>query len=258
MIALIDADIVAYRCSASCQPSKKKAGELGIPFEELQIEDESFAIKRADDLIHRIISATGSTEYKLFLSGAENFRNLIYPLYKAHRINVPKPKHLDGVRRFLVSEWGSSISAGYEADDGIGMAASRDTITCSIDKDLRQIEGHHYNFVKDEYFQVTPDDGIRAFYTQLLVGDTSDNVRGVDGIGPVRAARIIGSTPTEELDSVVSGCYEDRKRYLLNRKLLKVLRTMQEYEEICEDIEREKQGQELTEKGAGCRIGSFY
>ncbi len=66
------------------------------------------------------------------------------------------------------------------------------TVICSIDKDLQQIPGNHYNFVKKEHSFVTPEEAIQNFYKQILTGDAADNIKGAKGIGPVRAGKIIG------------------------------------------------------------------
>lgn len=225
MIALIDGDLIVYRCAASCEPTKSK------PEREPLIS----AISRADELIYRILNRLAPEEYRVFLGGSENFRKTLHSDYKANRTQ-PKPKHLDSVRNLLVEEWEAEVCAGYEADDAIGIAAREDTVICSIDKDLRQIPGAHYNFVKDELTEVGKGEAIRNFYTQMLTGDSSDNVRGIDGIGPVRARRILDGVSPEEMEAVVWNCYDDagrsREEFLCNFSLLYILRDRSEFEYI--------------------------
>jgi hypothetical protein len=74
-----------------------------------------------------------------------------------------------------------------EADDLLGINQTKDTIICTIDKDLRQVPGQHYNFVKDEIFTVNLQEGLLWFYTQMLTGDASDNISGIRGIGLKKA-----------------------------------------------------------------------
>jgi 5'-3' exonuclease len=66
------------------------------------------------------------------------------------------------------------------------------TVICSIDKDLHQIPGLHYNFVKKEWSQIEPWDGLKWFYQQLLIGDSTDGIKGCSGIGPVNSWSILG------------------------------------------------------------------
>ena len=167
MIALIDADIIAYRCAASAEN------------EPLYIAQE-----RADALIERIMFETGAGSSKLFLTGSGNFRHDINPEYKANRKDKPKPRWLQELREHLVMGWAATISEGNEADDELGIAqctTTGGTVICSIDKDLLMIPGNHYNFVKNEHKTVSSLEGQKMFYYQLIMGDTSDNIFGFDG-----------------------------------------------------------------------------
>lgn len=136
--------------------------------------------------MRRILHATNAREYKLFISGSENFRYKIDPTYKANRDGKPRPEWLQPVREFLVTEWKARISDGIETDDCLGIEQSADhlnqeTVICTYDKDLLQVPGHHYNFKKDEWQYITPLQGWANFYTQLIMGDRSDNISGFDG-----------------------------------------------------------------------------
>ena len=127
MIVLIDADIVAHRCAASAE---------GDPVE--------IAIIRTDTAMLEIVDRCGQVDSKTFLSGESNFRYDIYPEYKANR-KQEKPRWLQECREYLVTEWGTKITEGYEADDALGIAATPNSIIASDDKDLLQIAGKHYN-----------------------------------------------------------------------------------------------------------------
>lgn len=256
-LALIDGDTIAYRCAASCEPSKKRAQERGIPIEELEREPLDFAIGRADELVYRILNTTQAERHRLFLSGSSNFRKQLFPDYKANRARLVRPVHLENVREFLVREWRAEICDGYEADDGIGIAAQENTIICANDKDFRQLAGEHYNFVRDEFEVVDEDAAALNFFTQMLVGDTNDNVRGVDGIGPVKAGRLLHSCDPGEMYARVLAAYGDDGRFLLTYRLLRLLRSEEEYEELLENIQRESQGQAPTEVGSSEDIEMF-
>lgn len=116
---------------------------------------------------------------------------------------------------------------GYEADDALGMNQTEGAVICSIDKDLLQIPGQHYNFVKGLWTEITELDGWFNFYVQLLVGDTSDNIPGCPGIGKVKAPRILAGckTPFEMYQACVAEY--DRKKtpnIELNAQLLYIWR----------------------------------
>jgi len=180
MKALIDGDIVCYRCAAVCENA-----ELGL------------AIWQTDVLLSRILEDIDSDDWKIFISGEENFRYELYPDYKANRRDLPKPKHLEDLRTHLVLEWDASIVNGYEADDAMAMEHTNDTIICSIDKDLLQLPGWHYNFVRGETRLLTELEGLYNFYYQVLVGDPTDNVKGCPGIGKAKAPRLLDKCQSE-------------------------------------------------------------
>lgn len=147
------------------------------------------------------------------------------------------------MREFLVREWDAEVCTGYEADDGIGMAVTADSIICSIDKDFRQIPGQHYNFVKDVFEEVDSYSAALAFWTQMLVGDASDNVPGIAGIGPVKAARILAGLSPEEMEARTYDIYADSEWFNLNLRLLRIIRTEEEWKAI-ETSVGQGQGQE--------------
>lgn len=202
MLALIDCDIVAYRTAFSCQKT--------LPDGNIQLEPESIAIVRFNEMIEQILSDTGATEYQLWLSDKtqNNFRLQFYPEYKANRKNLVPPVYLNLLKEFAINNWGAQITCNQEADDALGIhqcdlmnnpdRADDSSIICSIDKDLKQIPGNHFNFVTKEKSFVTPEEGLRAFYTQLLVGDTSDHIQGAVGIGSAKAKKGLGGLYDEK------------------------------------------------------------
>lgn len=183
MRALIDGDILVYR--------------IGFTTND---ESEHIAQWRIDELVKSIIWSVGADDYKLYLSDStgNNFRIRYYPEYKANRREAAKPTHYDFLRRYLVEGWEASITPEQEADDAIGINQTDDTIAVTIDKDLDQIPGKHYNFVKGLIYDVTEAEGLRWFYTQLVAGDVTENIPGVRGIGPAKAAKLFEGAETEE------------------------------------------------------------
>ena len=224
IIACIDGDIVAYRCAAV-----NENADLGL------------AIWQTDQLLTRILDDVNADDWKVYLSGENNFRYGIFPEYKANRRDQVKPKHLEGIREYLVTDWNATIVDGYEADDALGIALTNipDTMCCSIDKDLLQVPGGHYNFVQRTVQTILENEGWKNFYTQLLVGDPTDNIKGCPGIGKVKAEKALRDclTPRQlyercvELykvaygDEINEGVPRWEKELNLNAQLLYVLRS---------------------------------
>src|SRR6202011_2496771 len=138
------------------------------------------------------------------------FRNKLYPDYKAHRPPAPDdlipqfPLIREAVRAFDLP---CLEQAGFEADD---LIATYVRLACEVgatativssDKDLMQLVNDcvvMYDTMKDrkigiaeviEKFGVPPD---KVIEVQSLIGDSTDNVPGVPGIGVKTAAQLIG------------------------------------------------------------------
>jgi 5'-3' exonuclease len=227
VIGLIDGDLVAHRCAASAEN-----------------DGEDIAILRADRLMRELIEATGVDSYRVFLTGANNFRREVDPEYKANRKGKPLPIYLNQCKEFLVTEWKAEVTDGIEADDALGINQTDETIIISLDKDLLMIPGKHYqwpisgpNWHKDaKFLEVSEFDGLKSFYISSLVGDKSDNIIGVAGIGPVKAERAVSYCETEQqLFDTCRELYGDDERYFRNLKLLWIL---QEEGEVFDPIKR--------------------
>jgi DNA polymerase I len=145
----------------------------------------------------------------MFDTAAPSFRKTLYDDYKANRQKPPEElipqfdliqKAVDcfGIRRMSLE--------GYEADDVIATIATKaeqDGFKVEIitgDKDLMQLVTDHttlYDTMKgkrigaegvSEKFGVRPDQVVDVL---ALMGDSSDNIPGVAGIGPKTAAELI-------------------------------------------------------------------
>lgn len=147
------------------------------PIEEPLVE----ALSRIDFLMARILEETSAEDHLVAIGGTLNYRNSIYPEYKANRVGKKRPTFLVECKTYLQEKWNTQVTDGIEADDLLGIEQTDNTVICSIDKDLLQIPGKHYNFVKQEWKDVDELSGLRSFYKQIITGDASDNVPGFDG-----------------------------------------------------------------------------
>jgi len=214
MKALIDGDILVYR--------------IGFASEN---ETESIAIARCSEFIEDLILFNGFGEYQGYLTGKTNFRNEIAVTapYKGNRKSA-KPKHYQLLRDYMESAWSFTMIEDQEADDAIGIAAYEMEVgeycICSIDKDLDMLRGDHYNFVKDDRYFITEEEGIKNFYKQLLMGDRVDNIIGIKGIGTVKAERLLKECKNEnEMYLAILEAYDgNAERVLENGRLLWIRR----------------------------------
>lgn len=147
----------------------------------------------------------------IFDAARKNFRNDIYPAYKANRDETPP----DLVPQFpLIREATLAFGLpaleleGYEADDLIATYAREareagiEVTIVSSDKDLMQLVQDGVRMMDPikqslvgptevvEKFGVPPD---KVVFVQALAGDATDNVPGVPGIGIKTAAQLIAA-----------------------------------------------------------------
>ncbi|MBT6285600.1 MAG: DNA polymerase I, partial [Rhodospirillaceae bacterium] len=145
----------------------------------------------------------------IFDTARKTFRSDIYPEYKAHR--PPAPEEL--IPQFdLIREATRAYSLpcleleGFEADDLIATYARHaveqgfDVTIVSSDKDLMQLVGPGVRMMdpmKNKF--IGPDEVVdkfgvapnRVVDVQALLGDSTDNVPGIKGIGEAPAAQLI-------------------------------------------------------------------
>ena len=97
-----------------------------------------------------------------------------------------------------------------EADDCMGLLATDgsvpDPIIVSIDKDMRTVPCKL--LVNEQIEEVTSLDADRAWMAQTLTGDSTDGYKGVKGVGPVTANKILkDKTTVQEMWPAVVGAY---------------------------------------------------
>ena len=274
MIALIDADILVFRCGFAAERNrwhlniltgpkkglqsefeyKKDANEAlndalpgrysraeGIDYQlysERKLEPLSHALHNVNMAVQKICDSLGINEFdvRMYLSGDSNYRYKIATTkpYKGTRKQAHRPTHEAEIRAHMISTWDTTVAEGIEADDALGIAQCNSTEECcivSIDKDLDMIPGFHYNPSHDLSYDVSEKSAMECFATQLLTGDSTDNIPGLSGVGPVAAAKVLGGLEQGELLDAVARMYasksgrEDWFEYLTEQaKLLWILR----------------------------------
>lgn len=135
-------------------------------------------------------------EFHLFLTGGGNFREQLATIkpYKGNRDRSLRPYWYDTIREYLIDRWGAEVVEGMEADDAVAIVqwnAGDDSIICTIDKDLLNVPGHHYNYHTKEATYVTYEEATLNFYRQILTGDSTDNIPGCYRVGKARAEKLL-------------------------------------------------------------------
>lgn len=170
---------------------------------------QSMAVAATLDMVNRCAKKDPSALVAICIDSRKSWRKDIVPTYKANREKLPNDFYgtLDRVKERLIADgfllWESD---GFEADDIIATATEEavrrghEVAICSADKDLmqllrpgvKQFRTHDQSLwtVKEfkEKFGIEPS----QFGDYLaLVGDSSDNVKGCQGVGEKRATAML-------------------------------------------------------------------
>jgi DNA polymerase-1 len=186
----------------------------------------------------------------IFDHSSYSFRNDLYADYKANRSEPPEdlrpqfPLIRDATRAFGLP---CIEEEGYEADDLIATYARRaeekgaEVVIVSSDKDLTQLITERVVMFDPMKNKVIDADGVvekfgvgpeRMIDLQALMGDSTDNVPGVPGIGPKTAAQLLEEYGTlENLLEQADGIKQKKRRETLiehadNARISKTLVTL--------------------------------
>lgn len=179
--ALIDCDMVAYRCAGMISSGSGDMADLV-------------------DLIPSVISTWAKEAFCssiVLCKGTKSFRCEVYPEYKANRKDKPKPPMLPEARGVIEHlEWKAKRHNGLEADDIQSILATSDPnkyVIINNDKDMLTVEGVWlYDPDKMDFPEFTnPEDARRNLWIQIMSGDATDNYKGIPKIGPVKANKIL-------------------------------------------------------------------
>ena len=162
----------------------------------------------------------------IFDAKGKTFRDDIYPAYKANRAAMPddlRPQIAPLHEAIIAMGWPLIVEEGVEADDVIGALAKQAerqgvrVIISTGDKDISQLVNEHVTVVNtmrdafrrtDEVLDIAgvtnkfgiPPSLMVDYLT--LIGDTSDNVPGVEKVGPKTAVKWL--TQYGSLDNIVA------------------------------------------------------
>jgi len=239
-IALVDADTVAYTACLNVEVAGDILGEEfysemewdaivndpqydadeGVLYET----DPEQALAKAEEKLKRIMDKTGCQEVELhFTGGRENFRYKVNPEYKANR-TTRAPAGLSQLKKDLANKYNGTIHTKWEADDAVVYLAEKypeKYVLSAIDKDvLNSVEGKHFNYyesalynIEMKWVEVDRHTALTWRYLQTLMGDKTDNIIGLKGIGPAKAAKILRDCYShKELWQAVCKAYESKGR----------------------------------------------
>ncbi|MCU0972493.1 MAG: DNA polymerase I, partial [Burkholderiales bacterium] len=225
-LLLVDGSSYLYRAFHALPDLRNKAGE------------PTGAVYGVINMLRRL-RKDFAAEYSacVFDAKGKTFRDDVYPDYKAHR--PPMPDDLAAQIEPLIEcisalGWPLLIVDGVEADDVIGTLARQaeregiHTVVSTGDKDIAQLVSPHVSLVNTMSNERLDAAGVRAKFGVpperitdyfALVGDSVDNIPGVEKVGPKTAAKWL--TEYGSLDQVIA--HADEVGGVVGENLRKVL-----------------------------------
>jgi DNA polymerase I len=191
-VCLLDGDIICYKIASDKKQTEEQVEQQGLQSDRTwdQVKQE------VDNYIHSLMARTQSSSYIIALTVYGCFRYDIYRDYKANRKDSVRPKFLDKIKEYLITEYKAIYHKGLEADDILSICARQipNSFVASIDKDLLQIPGLHFNLTSNIFLQVDEREAKFNLFRQVLSGDGVDNIKGCPTIGRIKAKSFLEKT----------------------------------------------------------------
>lgn len=207
--------------------------------------------------ISEVILNAGATHYIGFFGSKKddarpNFRYGVDPSYKINRPETPDwvIKWRPVLFEAMETKWGFVGVDGMEADDAVAIAAKHfaseyeEIIVAACDKDLQQIPNiTYYNYQKHEKYLINKFDAAMNLGVQILMGDATDGIKGLDGIGPKKAVKVLSECTTiAQIKWTIARMYKQQEDELRAKAEKAILA------ETVEEIDKDPANVGLTEK----------
>jgi DNA polymerase-1 len=127
----------------------------------------------------------------LYFTGTNNFRKTVDPEYKGNRVKR-KPAGYKRLLNYAFETYTCKRIDCLEADDLLGLDCHQSVenfVLVSPDKDMKTIACRLFN--GEEEIEVTSEAADHQFHLQCLTGDVVDGYKGIPGIGPKSAEKIL-------------------------------------------------------------------
>ena len=203
MKVIFDADSLIY---ASCFKSKDDRKDSDDLF-ETDVDKAFDKFTNSFGNLIEFLDEQVEVEDVVFCNGSKNnFRNEITKEYKANRTQK-RPTILSDlhkqVKEFYNSVWGD----GVETDDVVATLWAEEVakngidsvIIMSLDKDYKQFPCwfYDYHYRRRELIKISEEEALNNFYSQMIIGDTADNINYCKGFGKAYAKKLLKDAKNE-------------------------------------------------------------
>ena len=217
---IIDADSIAYMAGAC--------------------EERDHAIHACNKKLAQIREAVGPHDTEILVCEDHRvsrrcfrYQVAVSRPYKGHRKPCELP-HVDMVKEHMCSlDTYQPVPADLESDDCVAMwhqacdknaggwmgsmrleGQSGGSIIAHVDKDLDQLPGRHYNYKAGSLYTVPTEKSVYNLCSQMLTGDTADNIPGLPRSGLAHASKVLdplfGTRPAHDMLKAVVSAYVEK------------------------------------------------
>jgi DNA polymerase-1 len=195
---LIDADMYLYQVAQACEVETDWGEDRWTLHSDAGDVRQAFKRK-----IVQFMDELGQGKPILCFSdpSRRSFRHDLTSTYKQARKSTRKPLAYAAVRDQMAQEFKTIIKPRLEADDVMGIVATRAPgkyIIVSGDKDMQSIPGRLYR--DSTLVEISEAEADRFHMLQTLTGDVTDGYSGCPGIGPVKADAIVKTSSGRAAD----------------------------------------------------------
>ena len=202
MILLVDADSLIFASNYRKREQPDDDPYYSTLAECMDKFDEQF-MRIVNDLeeqytIDKVITFNGSKG---------NFRKYVSKSYKLNRKNIKLPPFLDEMHSYVKKAYNSVYGYGVETDDMVARywttltedLGRNEVMIVSIDKDYKQFPALIYNYHHKHriVYDITKQEALFNFYSQMIEGDQADNVNFFKGKGRAFAKKYYAECETE-------------------------------------------------------------
>ena len=187
---LVDGDLLSYKLSSALEQVIDWGNDNWTLWSDFRMAKQLWT-----QSIAFYMGLTKSKNPIICFSDTKNFRKQLDSSYKSYRKKIRKPICYKALRDWIEKTHQCVSYKGLEGDDTIGILATgkykNNCVIISGDKDMRTIPAWQLCIIDDQLEKVDNELANYHFCTQVLTGDQTDGYKGCQGVGAVKASRIL-------------------------------------------------------------------
>lgn len=203
MLLVIDIESYIYRACTACKVLKQCETDRFI-------WGEYYDVRKGLDFINNNIKDWQQTfltnDVVLVIGDKNNWRKSYDKEYKLNRVDKEKPLMYEPILNELFNTYDVVSLPNLEADDTCRIINEDNQnypvrkVLVSIDKDFKTFPCELYDPLHKEHLVINPQQAEYNLMFRIMVGDTSDNYKGLEGYGEKKALAWLDSEPRTMLD----------------------------------------------------------